>query len=255
MTVANGPSESPEALRNFRDLRRRLMTDVHALDESVYDAVARTSTPALDGPVTWISNAANYGKLWVAVAAVLAITGGARGRRAAGRGLMALGVASITANLVVKQVVPRRRPERFAVNPAREARMPASSSFPSGHTASAFAFATAVTADLPLLSAPLFGLATVVGYSRVHTGVHYPTDVIVGGLLGCSLATVVCDATLRIGPLPFGRLPGAADSCDSAAQSRLLKMFKKNRNTLSASKKMDAARSGAESISRAPLSL
>ena len=91
--------------------------------------------------------------------------------------------------------------------------MPASSSFPSGHTASAFAFATAVTADLPLLSAPLFGLATVVGYSRVHTGVHYPTDVIAGGILGCSLATVVCDATLRIGPLPFGRLPGAADSC------------------------------------------
>ena len=49
------------------------MTDAHALDESVYDAVARTSTPALDGPVTWISNAANYGKLWVGIAAVLAL--------------------------------------------------------------------------------------------------------------------------------------------------------------------------------------
>ncbi len=201
MTVAQDPPQSRRALRTLRDLRRRVMTDAHALDESVYDAVAHTSTPALDGPVTWISNAANYGQLWAAIAALMALTGGTRGRRAAARALIALGVSSITANLAVKQALPRRRPERSTVNPARAARMPASSSFPSGHAASAFAFATAVTADYPLLSAPLFGLATAVGYSRVHTGVHDPTDVIGGGILGCSLATVVCDATLRVGPL------------------------------------------------------
>ncbi len=201
MTLAPDPPEPSRAARGLHDLRRRVMTDAHALDDSVYEAVARTSTPALDGPFTWISNAANYGQLWAAIAAVLALTGGPRGRRAAARALLALGVTSITANLALKQALPRRRPERSTVNPTRAARMPASSSFPSGHTASAFAFATAVTADYPLLSAPLFGLATAVGYSRVHTGVHYPSDVIAGGIVGCSLATVVCDATLRIGPL------------------------------------------------------
>ena len=79
--------------------------------------------------------------------------------------------------------------------------MPMSSSFPSGHTASAFAFATAVTAEFPLLAVPLFGLATLVGYSRVHTGVHYPTDVIAGATLGFAVGTVVREATLRVGPL------------------------------------------------------
>ena len=77
--------------------------------------------------------------------------------------------------------------------------MPTSGSFPSGHTASAFAFATAVTADLPQLALPLFGLATVVGYSRVHNGVHYPGDVMAGAVLGLTTGTVIREATLRSG--------------------------------------------------------
>jgi membrane-associated phospholipid phosphatase len=76
--------------------------------------------------------------------------------------------------------------------------MPTSVSFPSGHTASAFAFATAVTTDLPQLALPLFGLATVVGYSRVHNGVHYPGDVVAGAVLGLGIGTVIREATLRL---------------------------------------------------------
>ena len=72
--------------------------------------------------------------------------------------------------------------------------MPTSSSFPSGHTASAFAFATAVTADVPILAVPLFGLATAVGYSRVHTGVHYPADVMAGAILGVAVGSIASAA-------------------------------------------------------------
>jgi membrane-associated phospholipid phosphatase len=62
--------------------------------------------------------------------------------------------------------------------------MPTSTSFPSGHSASAFAFATAVGKEILAISGPLRGLAGAVAYSRVHTGVHYPTDVIIGASIG-----------------------------------------------------------------------
>jgi len=187
--------------RTSAPARRGLAEEVHALGRAIYDAVATTPTPILDAPVTWISNAASFGRLWLVLAAVLGVGGGARGRRAAARGLSALGVTSITSNLAVKHLVPRHRPERLIVTATREARMPASSSFPSGHTASAFASATAVTADVPLLSVPLFALATVVGYSRVHTGVHDPTDVVAGGILGAGIGAAMRTTTLRICPL------------------------------------------------------
>jgi len=182
---------------------RRLLEEADALDHAVYDAVARTPTPTLDVAMDRLSDAANYSVLWLVTAGAVALAGGRAGRRAAFRGLAAIGVASAMANLAAKHLFPRNRPDRSATPATRHARMPTSGSFPSGHTASAFAFATAVTADLPQLALPLYGVATAVGYSRVHNGVHYPGDVMGGAILGLTVGTTVREATLR-----FGRPPG-----------------------------------------------
>ena len=175
---------------------RHWLAQAQRADAAAYAAVARTDIPALDRAMRRLSGVADYSKPWIGVAGLLAIAGGDKGRRAAGDGLAALAVTGAVANVAVKPVGRRRRPVRERALP-RHVRMPLSRSFPSGHTAAGFAFATAVGATVPHFALPLRILAGLVGYSRVHTGVHYPGDVVSGALLGVSLARLTTWARER----------------------------------------------------------
>lgn len=183
------------------------------VDHAVYGAIATTPTPLLDQAMRRVSEAANYSKLWIGSSILLAATGGQRGRLAAATGLGGLAATSAFANLIMKPVGRRRRPDRTAerVPPGRQVVMPASRSFPSGHAASAFAFASATSRVFPAAGVPLECLAALVAYSRVHTGVHYPGDVIAGALVGASIAS------LASGPIARGlsrRGGGDAAGCE-----------------------------------------
>jgi undecaprenyl-diphosphatase len=147
-----------------------------------------------------LSDVANQSKLWVGVAAGIGAIGGRRGRRSAVLGLLSIGVTSATVNLIGKQFFRRRRPDRAGedVPEARYVRMPTSTSFPSGHSASAFAFVNAVAGEWPILGFPLRGLAAGVAYSRVHTGVHYPGDVVIGSLIGAAIGDTVTAIGRRV---------------------------------------------------------
>lgn len=151
-----------------------------------YEAVAGLSTPLLDEPMRIVAQAANHSKPWIATAALLATVGGRRGRNAALAGVAAIAVTSFVVNQPMKRAGARRRPDRPAMGvPApRWVPMPTSTSFPSGHSASAAAFAAAVGQIVPELRIPLRVAAAVVALSRVYTGVHYPGDVLVGAATG-----------------------------------------------------------------------
>ena len=176
--------------------RQRLaesLRELGVVDRAVYAAVASASTPVLDVPVRRLSNAANNSRLWLGIAAGLAIAGGPRGRRAALTGTVAIGVTSALVNLGVKSLYARQRPDRAGagVPDQRQVPMPSSSSFPSGHSAAGFAFASAVGRELPWLGSGLRFAAAAVAYSRVHTGVHYPGDTVVGSLIGAGTGQAV----------------------------------------------------------------
>ncbi len=169
------------------------------LDVRAYAAVAAAHSPVVDAPLAAISRAADLSKPWLASAGLLSVAGGPRGRRAAATGMAAIGVTSAVVNLVLKPLSRRRRPDRglHAVPDERRVPMPESTSFPSGHAASAFAFATGVGAVHPAAGRVARGAAAVVAYSRVHTGVHYPGDVLAGSLIGVVLGRATAAVMAR----------------------------------------------------------
>lgn len=209
MTGRDRPIEPQTIAKTVASLRRtqadasssveQLLGEIDQLDKDVYSAVADAATPTLDEPLRRLSNAANLSKLWMGVAAMLAIAGGRNGRRAAVSGMLAIGVTSAVVNQGVKRLYERPRPDREGeeVPEFRRVRMPDSTSFPSGHSASGFAFATAVGGWLPVSGAALRFVAAAVAYSRVHTGVHYPGDAIVGSVIGAGIGGTVAVISRR----------------------------------------------------------
>lgn len=173
-----------------------LLRGLARCDRAVYRSVAEASTPLLDEPLRRVSDFANFSKPWFVAAGVLSLFGGAPGRRAAVTGLAAVGTTSLVVNQPLKRAGERHRPDRvgMGVPPARWVRMPSSTSFPSGHSASAAAFAVGVGDVLPRLRMPLLAAASVVAFSRVYTGVHYPSDVVAGAAAGALLGRLVSRA-------------------------------------------------------------
>ncbi len=155
----------------------RLHAAIGALPESPADRWLRRLTTAAD-----------HGRLWFTLALLLGMRPGPL-RRGAIRGVGSLSIASTVVNTVLKRVFGRVRPD--LANMATHRRLPRAPhtfSFPSGHSASAGAFATGVAMESTLAGAALGPLALAVGYSRVHVGVHYPGDVVSGLVIGAGVA-------------------------------------------------------------------
>jgi membrane-associated phospholipid phosphatase len=175
--------EPPRILPETLD--RRLYRAIHGLPHS----------PAGDRYVSLLSDLGE-GLGWVGAGVALAWLGGRRGRRAG----LATAVASLgttyAVQRLIKPVFRRKRPwvdRDVLVVGIRTT----DASFPSGHSASSFAAATALSTFYPKAAPLAFALATGVGVSRVHLGHHFPSDVVVGSLIGVGAGTVIA-ALVRV---------------------------------------------------------
>ncbi|MBB2915109.1 undecaprenyl-diphosphatase [Streptosporangium becharense] len=175
----------------------RLSSRLGRLDRRLFAMVAGARLRGLERVVPALSRAADNSLLWAGLAGALAVSGRRPLRRAATRSLLAVSLASPLVNLVGKQAFGRNRPSVDGLPLPRLVRMPTSASFPSGHSASAAAFATAVALEAPrAVATPVAVLAAAVCFSRVYTGVHYPGDVLAGAGIGLAAGLL----TRRIWP-------------------------------------------------------
>lgn len=167
-------------------------------------------TPALDQAMIWISSAGGGGTVWLLLG--IAALASRRHRAAAWRVFLTIALAYVTVDAVIKPIVARERPSIAADAPPRDLPpLPRTFSFPSGHAASTFGAAVAVSRMWPHTRLVWWSLAVLIAYSRIYLGHHYPLDVIGGALIGIALALWVLGGRHRATyastlpkPLPAG---------------------------------------------------
>ncbi|HEX5894681.1 MAG TPA: phosphatase PAP2 family protein [Thermoleophilaceae bacterium] len=148
----------------------------------------RGHTPAVEAAVLRLAQAGENGLLWYVIALVGVALGGRRRRQAYFRAVKIV-LATLVANTVVKQTVRRARPvleeELPALTPVLSGR-----SYPSAHSSTSFAGARALSAaGMP--AAPLYAVAVAMALSRPYLGVHYPSDIAAGALLGDAMGRLM----------------------------------------------------------------
>lgn len=140
-------------------------------------------TPGVERAVGRVSVLGEHGGIWLAIG--LAGYACDRERRQGWRRATGVVAGTYALNTAIKLVVRRRRPSLPGLPPL--ASTPTQLSFPSAHTATAFAGALGYS-RLGAPRTPLYGLALATAISRLYLGLHYPSDVLAGALLGTGVA-------------------------------------------------------------------
>lgn len=143
-------------------------------------------TPLLNDIMIFITTLGNGGMIWIAATIILLIP--KKTRKVGMISAVALLGSLIINNNIVKNLVQRPRPYMTFQDIQILIPTPSEFSFPSGHTSSSFAAASVFYTHLPKkIGVPAVVLAGLIGLSRLYVGVHYPTDVIAGILMGIFL--------------------------------------------------------------------
>lgn len=142
-----------------------------------------------DKVIPFISSLGNLGLIWIVISIVLLIS-----KKYRKVGMLSIGALVLTALMgegLLKNIIQRGRPFTVVEGIKLLVKAPKSFSFPSGHTASSFAAATVIGKEIKKFKIPVYILAFIIAFSRLYLYVHYPSDVLVGALLGIICANIV----------------------------------------------------------------
>lgn len=162
------------------------MNTLISLDWSILNSIqTNCRTAFLDKLMPIVTNLGGIWSIWILIMIVLLITH--KYRKVGVTLLLGLAMEVLVCNLMLKPLVARVRP--CDVNTAVQLLVsrPTDFSFPSGHSASSFAAASALLFEKHPLRIPAFVLATAIAFSRLYLYVHFPSDVLAGALLGIVL--------------------------------------------------------------------
>ncbi|NOK57544.1 MAG: hypothetical protein GFH27_549303n190 [Chloroflexi bacterium AL-W] len=183
-------SHSYKERRLLQESLLRRLGPLSAADTALFLMINNDTprTQTTDTIVRGISDLMNRGDGWVLLLLFAAMRDHKQGRNAFLDVLPALWLTTATVEYPVKSIFRRRRPFISTVRAVVVGRKPAGYSFPSGHSAAAFAGAWLMSRHYPRWAAAFYTLAIVVGFSRVYLGAHYPGDVATGAVSGTVLA-------------------------------------------------------------------
>ena len=156
------------------------------IDRELRNWVVDNRVGVLDPLFEALSYAASFGFVWLAIAVGISGFSWSRPWLWTRVGAAILLAESISGAL--KELIERDRPAVADPDPETLVELPATFSFPSGHATVSFACATVLALAVPRLLVPLYALAALISFSRVYVGVHYPSDVLVGAVLGVGIA-------------------------------------------------------------------
>lgn len=164
---------------------------------------------------TGITTLGNGGLIWIVCAGILLIP--KKTRKAGIITLVSLGLSVIIDNIILKNLIGRIRPYEVVVGLTSLIGAQRDFSFPSGHTGSSFAAAVVMYKYLPKkIGIPAVVFASLMGLSRLYVGVHYPSDVLGGAVIGTGIAILTCKMSSQLD----GKL-GKKQSCKKKNKKRL----------------------------------
>ena len=174
-------------------------------DTAAYLWVAGLPHPLwLDSLMLAATAIGSRGAVWVAMGLVIWLAARGRSAMAVWRTLLAIGLAALVVDGALKPLVARERP--FVAHPGVRVAgtVPETSSFPSGHAATAVAGALGLSLAWPRRRALFWALGALIAVSRVYLGVHYPLDVVAGAAAGWGCWYFATAATPRLAVVRTG---------------------------------------------------